>query len=468
MNCNKIGLVSCKIILLVIILYLILCLSGNYFYRYKIIAETDNIQTANNLQEFILDAMTPVIIRQDGVKYQILVNSSDKKIDKLLLQIADSSFFNSSISLKESETNKKAFLNDLNDLCYVYSKKVNQIGGVQSNTISISIKDFNDTKRIIALVNVIIESPVNTETVSRVIRNLLCGSILGLLPENIEINFNKEQTGEFYSKDVVGNSLRYYNIAEKYYKIQDYQMSEKYLREAVKRNTAYNTSLNALKEIIQINLQIAKNPKDYKLYLKRGDLENHDTYSIFINDTYITANCYAAEKDYKMALKLNSKAYEIYERLGDTYVNRFENKNKDYKKAIFYYEKALKYLGGSDRLYTKLGQAYSFIDAQKAIEYYNKIENINLPKRLNSCIPYADGDYDYIPLKIAHLYAKKKDYNEALKYVDRTITNCSDKNIVQYAYNNKFLYNWKAGHYNLALKSAKDCNTFVCRFLALK
>lgn len=135
----------------------------------------------------------------------------------------------------------------------------------------------------------------------------------------------------------------------------------------------------------ELDKKIAQNPKNYKLYIERGDLKNIDEISMFVSNSSITSDYDLAIEDYKKALELNPKAYEIYEKLGDAYSNvgwrkcatcKLERDIYDEYNAIRNYEKAIEHLGGNDELYKKLGDRYMAAkDKKKANEYYAKIKN---------------------------------------------------------------------------------------------
>ena len=77
---------------------------------------------------------------------------------------------------------------------------------------------------------------------------------------------------------------------------------------------------------------------------------------------------------------------------------------------------------------------------------------------------FEHNTHGYVPFKLANCYAKLGKYNEALEILDKVIEH---KEYVQEAYNMKFLYNWKAGHYKTALKNADNCSVWVCKLAGI-
>ena len=256
------------------------------------------------------------------------------------------------------------------------------------------------------------------------------------------------------------------------------------LFEAQDREPYYMGSIVALENIQELNKEIKKHPNDYQLYIQRGDLENVDEYSMFIDESSITSDYYSAIIDYEKALELNPKAYEVFEKLGWAYENcgyqkaigyKLEKTDYEYTKAIEYYEKAVKFCKNSDcdYLHQKIADIYrKNNNIQKAIEYYSMIKDL-YPTYSNHAVPTLDkplfqidaGHYSMPALELARLNAQLGNYDKSLKILNNSLDKLKTKNDIQEAKNLIFLYNWKAKHYKKAFESANDCSTFFCRVI---
>ncbi|MBR1460720.1 hypothetical protein IJ596_03685 [bacterium] len=276
-----------------------------------------------------------------------------------------------------------------------------------------------------------------------------------------------------------------YRKAKIHYQMKDYNKTIEYLEMANKIENSFEQPINDVREISRLDKEIKNNPKDYRLYIKRADLKNVFEYSMFAGSgESITSDYYGAIMDYTKALKLNPNAYEVYEKRGDAWAEygyqacvgcKRERTKQNDENAINDYESAIKYTGGSDKLFAKLGSKYMNSDPQKALHYFNMVKNLYSEKNEDNVMPYPDGyfnsfnfySYSYVPTSKVVCYSKLKDYESALEVVDEIIENETDENIIKQAKNMKFYYNWKAKHYIKAVKSADDCSVWVCKILGL-
>ena len=277
-----------------------------------------------------------------------------------------------------------------------------------------------------------------------------------------------------------------YRKAKIYYKNNDYDKAIKYLEMAENFDPVYIVPITEnVKQIKILDKEIRNNPNDYTQYIKRGDLKNIPEYILFADENHgITSDYYGAIKDYTKALKLNPSAYEVYEKRGDAWTEygykaclgcKLERTKDEDANAISDYESAIKYTGGNDRLFAKLGGIYMKSDPQKALHYFNMIKD-QYPKRdKDKVMPYPDSafgsfnfyNYAHVPTSKAICYGELKEYDNALTVVSEMLQNETDVNIIKQAKNMEFYYNWKAGHYRKALKNANDCSVWVCKILGL-
>ena len=199
-----------------------------------------------------------------------------------------------------------------------------------------------------------------------------------------------------------------------------------------------------------------------------------------MNRQGITSDYYGAIDDYTKALELNPKAYEVYEKRGDAWSDcgyracsscKLERTEQENKNVIRDYELAIKYTGGNDNLFEKLGDRYATTAPKKALKYYNMVNN-QYPKYENK-LPMPDYTFStkynpgYLPLKKAYRYADIEDYDNTFKIFDNILSYEKDETIIQKVNNMKFYYNWKSKHYKQALKNADSCSVWVCKALGI-
>ena len=283
-------------------------------------------------------------------------------------------------------------------------------------------------------------------------------------------------------KEVISiNSKTLEKEARNAYKNKDYKKALKLLKLNAPYYSDADIDIKALEKFIEINNKIKIYPNNYKLYIERGDLKNVRLMSMFRRYSVFLSDIEGAIADYNKALELNPKAYEVYEKRGDAWAIINHNPDEtstrelrypeDDKHVIDDYTKAIELTGGNDRLYEKLGDR--FTEPQIKLSYYKQIKNpfneyegkiIPPIKKDRFDFFFEHSTHGYVPFKLANCYAKLGEYDNTLEILDKVIEH---KEYVQEAYNLKFLYNWKAGHYKTALKNANNCSVWICKLAGI-
>ncbi|MGN0031114.1 MAG: tetratricopeptide repeat protein [Candidatus Gastranaerophilaceae bacterium] len=497
---KKVVKTGIKVLIITVIFSCLFCLFRSYFYPYPritIVAETDNIQTANEIQELIGQDVDTIRIK-DGVKYQIAIFDETREVTmRKSIELADSHLFNENISLRNSSYIFRHPDKVAKEMSKSLSKSINKLAPVISSKVEITIGkcSFKAKKCEPSFANVEINAFQNADkkNITRIVQNLLIGVVPDLPKKNIKIKFNlkddcKNDVCKTCPTPYPISTDYYYTLAREYYQIGNFEKARQLLFEAEKRTHNYKTSIENMDKMQKLNNAIEKNPKDYNLYIQRGDLKNISEWSMFYFEQSITSDYYGAIKDYEKALELNPNADNVYTKLAFAYtecgykkceVCKLEKDKSDYIKAAQNYEKALKYSHNKsnvhelDYIYSQLGEIYAFhLNApKKAIEYYSKISDIYAEPELKT--PYPDGffktasNYPIKAISIANLYAQIGDYAKAINLLDNTIIKSKSNDTIQEANNLKFLYLWKSKQYKRSLKQTDNCSVWICKLIGI-
>lgn len=479
-----------RILVVTYILCLVISFIKPAYPNIKFIAGTDDLTLANSIQEFLTSYNSPTVRIKDGTIYKIsLYNVSDKVARAKAVELADSMFASQDFTIYSGvrfNKNKKRYEKNMNRS---YRKTINMLSSVSDCKVDIDIKPASmsipDVKA-----NVIIDvyENANQKAIEKIVKNLLVRGIAGLTEDNIKVTFNNIADNQSSDTHYPISTLIYYDLAREFYRNGLFNKARIMLFEAQDREPHYMNSIVALEKMQELNKEIKKYPNDYQLYIQRGDLENVDEYSLFIDESSITSDYYSAIIDYEKALELNPNAYEVFEKLGHAYENcgyqkapgyRLEKTDYEYTKAIENYEKAIKYCKNSDcdYLYQKIADIYrKNNNIQKAIEYYSMIKDL-YPTYSDNDIPIPDGKslfqidagyYSTPALELARLNAKLGYYDKSLDILNNSLEKLKTKNDIQEAKNLIFLYNWKAKHYKKAFKNGNDCSAFICRVMTFE
>lgn len=467
-----------KILVVTFILCLVISFIKPSYPDIKFIAETDDLTLANDVQEFIAEHNISTVRIKDGTIYKIgLYNVSESNVRMKAVELADSMFASQDFTIYSGvrfNKNKKRYEKNLNRS---YRKTINMLISVLDCKVDIKVASMS----MPAKANVIIDvyENANQKAIEKIVKNLLVRGIAGLTEDNIKVTFNKIADNQSSEANYPISTLIYYDLAREFYRNGLFNQARIMLFEAQDREPHYMSSIVALEKMQELNKEIKKYPNDYQLYIQRGDLENIDEYSLFIDESSITSDYYSAIKDYEKALDLNPNAYEVFEKLGWAYENcgyqkapgyKLEKTDYEYTKAIENYEKAIKYCKNSDcdYLYQKIANIYrKNNNIQKAIEYYSMIKDL-YPTDSNHAIPTPDGYYLTPALELARLNAKLGNYDKSLEILNDSLDKLKTKNNIQEAKNLIFLYNWKTKHYKKAFESANDCSAFICRAITFR
>lgn len=478
-----------RILVVTIIMCLVISFIKPAYPDIKFIAVTDNLTLANDVQEFITDYNSPTVRIKDGVLYKIgIYNVSESNARMKAVELADSMFASQDFTIYSGvrfNKNKKRYEKNLNRS---YRKTINMLSSVSDCKVDINIKPASmSIPDVKANIVIDVDENANQKAIEKIVKNLLIRGIGGLTEDNIKVTFNKIADNQSSEANYPISTLIYYDLAREFYRNGLFNQARIMLFEAQDRESHYMSSIVALEKMQELNKEIKKYPNDYQLYIQRGDLENVDEYSLFIDESSITSDYYSAIIDYEKALDLNPNAYEVFEKLGWAYENcgyqkapgyKLEKTDYEYTKAIENYEKAIKYCKNSDcdYLYQKIANIYrKNNNIQKAVEYYSMIKDL-YPTSSNNAIPIPNkslfqidaGYYSMPALELARLNAKLGNYDKSLEIINNSLDKLKTKNDIQEAKNLIFLYNWKAKHYKKAFENANDCSAFICRTISFR
>ena len=455
------------------------------------IATTDDIKKADEIEAMMSARWYNTIRFVNGTKYTIALRKANKDSYKeavLSLIMDDVVTENVGIHLdtKPVAYSKEGYISNLvkgfkKELPFL----INGIEGVYSSTVDVEFSScfFNmdcSNPYVKANVKIDTEESFDTEEIKELTERLLLSTIGGLTKDNIKIEFNIKPCSKQEKCYNHQTTQRLYRKAKYYYSKKDYVKALKYLEQAYNIDPSYIKSFDDVMKVMELDEAIKKTPNDYRLYIQRGDIKNVFEYSMFVESgESITSDYYGAIDDYTKALELNQKAYEVYEKRGDAWAEcgykrcigcKRERTHTEDENVIKDYEYAIKYIGGNDKLYEKLGDRYVNNNPEKALEYFNKVKDIHYANNDEVMLSIFTDElfprtYDRLPLKIAQCYVELEKYDKALSVLDEFIAKCNNKELVQHANNMKFLYNWKAKHYKQALKGADNCSVWVCKAL---
>ncbi len=477
-------------LLFILILFIGYCIGLNDYIE---IATTDDIKKADEIEALLSARYYNTIRFVDGTKYTIALRNANKDSYKeavLSLIIDDVVTENVGIHLdtKSVAFSKKGYISNLvKDFKKGLPFLINGIEGVYNSTVDIEFNScFFDmdcgNPYVKANIKIDTDESFDTEEIKELTEKLLISTIGGLTKDNIKIEFNIKPCSKQDKCYNHQTTQRLYKKAKYYYSKKDYVKALKYLEQAYNIDPSYTTSFDDVLKIMELDEAIKKTPDDYRLYVQRGDIKNVFEYSMFVGSgESITSDFDGAIDDYTKALELNPKAYEVYEKRGDAWAEcgykrcigcKRERTHVEDENVIKDYKLAIKYIGGNDRLYEKLGDRYISSNPQKALEYFNKVKDIHHTNNNEIMSPIFTDElfprtYDRLPLKIAQCYVELGKYNEALLVLDKFIDKCNNKELIQHANNMKFLYNWKSKHYKQALKNADSCSVWVCKALGI-
>lgn len=472
-----------KVLVVTFILCIVISFIKPAYPDIKFIAETDDLNLANDVQEFISEHNSQIVRVKDGTLYKIgLYNVSEQNVRMKTVELADSMFVTQNLKIYSGvcfNKNKKRYEKNLNKS---YRKTINMLISVSDCKVDIKVASMSMPAK--ANVIIYIDENANSNAIEKIVKNLLVSGISGLTEDNINVIFNNITDNQSSDTYYPISTLIYYDLAREYYRNGLFNQARIMLFEAQDREPHYMSSIVALEKIQELNNEIKKHPNNCELYIQRGDLENLDD-SMFIDESSITSDYYSAIKDYEKALALNPNAYDVFEKLGYAYENcgyqkapgyKLEKTEYEYAKAIENYEKAVKFCKNSDcdYLYKKIADIYrKNNNMQKAIEYYSMIKDL-YPTYLDNSIPIPEGKYLFqidtgyysMPaLELARLNAKLGNYDKSLDILNNSLDKLKTGNDLQEAKNLIFLYNWKTKRYKKMFESAKSCNVLICKLI---
>ncbi len=424
-------------------------LVGNYIgaTNMQTVATTDNPQKANEIQDALTIFTRPTIRYVDGSKYMIAIFGTNKnKVDYAAVELVEKGIITDDVGINSNVDNLYADITSTKQekrerleqkLNKRMSQRLSHIDGIYSAKTDIKLlvpTFFTDSQPSTASITIKTNKAFDLDRISNNVKNTLTASVPGLSKENIKINFEYEECdNECLARTYYGQARRAINFDK------DYEKALTNLQKASKLLPGDLYATNDLKKFIDLTKKISKNPKDYKLYIERGDLQNIEAYSMFSNN--ITSDYQGAIEDYQKALALNPKAYEVYEKLGDAYSEvgwrkcdycKLERDRQDDYYAIEYYQKAIKYTTQNDKLYTKLANRYYEVnDYENALKYYEKLKNIYT--KHPQFVPYPDGvNKTATPIKMLISYKKTKQYKKAIEFCDEILPHFERKDDINF------------------------------------
>ena len=164
------------------------------------IATTDDIKTANKIQNVLLDNYFSTQLSKDGIKYEIFALCKENEIDNIMVALSESDAINENVSIElfdkgdfitTNENKKEKLINTINDRLTIIIRKIE---GVNNASTSVSIPEQSmfayNYQPITA--NIKIETDIvdlnKQRRMEKSVKNLLISTITGLTEENLKIN----------------------------------------------------------------------------------------------------------------------------------------------------------------------------------------------------------------------------------------------------------------------------------------
>lgn len=153
-----------------------------------------------------------------------------------------------------------------------------------------------------------------------------------------------------------------------------------------------------------------KKAMKYLYFLDKLEFDKDLVYALYARSYKGLGNLETAEKYYEKSLSYNPKQFELYNNLGNIYLDR-----KKYEKAVEQFQKALYYQKDYAKAHLNLGIAYSFLN-----QYEKAYANIQKAVELRPEYALSRYNLGYLEEKQGNLEKALADYQKALQLDPQT------------------------------------------------
>lgn len=191
--------------ILLFIIFLFLYGYGMFFYgrycgenNFKILAVTDNISSANKIQNKITTFKNPTIRFIDGTKYIIAIrNATESDIDKAAVELAKNGILTDDVSIYidfdmakfvSNSSNREKLTQNLNKKI---AKRLKLLEGIQEAKVDIKIPKNNMHTNNLPTAEVELKSSkdINKKETSDIVKAIISSGIPGFNKNYIKINY---------------------------------------------------------------------------------------------------------------------------------------------------------------------------------------------------------------------------------------------------------------------------------------
>lgn len=190
---------------LLFIIFLLLYGYGMFLYgnycgenNFKILAITDNINSANKIQSEITTFKNPTIRLKDGSKYIIAIkNATESDIDNAAVELAKKGILTNDISVyinfdiatfASQNTAREKLTQNLNN---EIEKRLKLIDGIQGAKVNINIpqNNMNTNNYPTANIELKINKGINKNNISDIVKSIISSSIPGFSKDYVKIDY---------------------------------------------------------------------------------------------------------------------------------------------------------------------------------------------------------------------------------------------------------------------------------------
>lgn len=191
--------------ILLFIIFLFLYGYGMFFYgrycgenNFKILAVTDNISSANKIQNKITTFKNPTIRFIDGTKYIIAIrNATESDIDKAAVELAKNGILTDDVSIYidfdmakfvSNSSNREKLTQNLNKKI---AKRLKLLEGIQEAKVDIKIPKNNMHTNNLPTAEVELKTSkaINKKEISDIVKAIISSGIPGFNKNYIKINY---------------------------------------------------------------------------------------------------------------------------------------------------------------------------------------------------------------------------------------------------------------------------------------
>ena len=191
--------------ILLFIIFLFLYGYGMFFYgrycgenNFKILAVTDNISSANKIQNKITTFKNPTIRFIDGTKYIIAIrNATESDIDKAAVELAKNGILTDDVSIYidfdmakfvSNSSNREKLTQNLNKKI---AKRLKLLEGIQEAKVDIKIPKNNMHTNNLPTAEIELKTSkdINKKEISDIVKAIISSGIPGFNKNYIKINY---------------------------------------------------------------------------------------------------------------------------------------------------------------------------------------------------------------------------------------------------------------------------------------